>query len=81
MMNWKWDHVTKNFIAVVTVLGFFGIVALLLMLPPTIDETVKNVLLLLLGAVVALTKDVFGYFFGSSRGSDEKDQLITKKET
>lgn len=76
MKNINWDHVTKNFIAALTVLGFFMIVGGLLFVSPELPEGIKDMVLILLGAVVALTKDVYGFFFGSSRSSDDKDRVI-----
>lgn len=36
----------------------------------------KDAILILLGAVVASYKDVYGYFFGSSAGSAQKTELL-----
>lgn len=35
-----------------------------------------DAIMILLGLVVSIVKDVYGYFFGSSAGSDEKTKLL-----
>lgn len=37
-----------------------------------------DAIMILLGLVVAIVKDVYGYFFGSSAGSDEKTKLLAQ---
>jgi hypothetical protein len=44
-------------------------------LPPQGHDTV----IFLLGIVAAMVKDVYGYFFGSSAGSDDKTNLLAAK--
>jgi len=41
-----------------------------------LQPTGKDAVLLLSGAVVASYKDVYGYFFGSSSGSDAKNAIL-----
>lgn len=40
------------------------------------DGPARDVLLLLSGALITIVKDVYGFEFGSSRGSKDKDGLI-----
>lgn len=64
--------------------GTFVAVLLIMLLYPLkdMDETVKNMLLMLLGALVAKVGDVFSFDFGSSDGSKKKDDaLIAAAET
>ena len=41
-----------------------------------IPMTGKDALLMLLGAVTVTYKDVYGYFFGSSAGSDRQTEIL-----
>jgi len=45
----------------------------------TLQPTGHDAMMILLGLVGAMTKDVYGYFFGSSSGSDEKTVLLSQK--
>ena len=58
-------------------IGFFSTVWFLLFRTMPVES--KDVLLLLLGALTATFKDVYGYYFGSSAGSAKKDDLINRK--
>lgn len=44
----------------------------------TLPQTGHDVLMMLLGTVAATYKDVYGYFFGSSAGSDAKTALLAQ---
>lgn len=41
-----------------------------------LPTTGRDAMMILLGIVSAITKDIYGYFFGSSAGSDEKTKLL-----
>ena len=45
----------------------------------TLPDTGHDAMLMLLGAVIAIYKDVYGYFFGSSAGSDAKTAIIANQ--
>lgn len=70
-------------LAVLVVLGFFAVLGWLLygafLLKSTIDGTLKDVLLVMLGSLGAMTGMVISYYFGSSQGSAAKDQLLQGK--
>lgn len=55
-------------------LGFFGMLFLLAFHP--LPETIKDIMFMLLGALTAAWKDVYGYYFGSSAGSQAKNETI-----
>jgi len=63
-----------------TILGLTAVATLLfcicLLAFFELPATGKDAILILLGAVVASYKDVYGYFFGSSAGSAHKDETI-----
>lgn len=61
------------------VVGAFIVVIFLLVFVP-IPEASKDVLFTLLGALVVQFKDVYSFWFGSSKSSAEKTELLTKKE-
>lgn len=71
-----WLPDTQGFlaIAIIVLIGF--IVAVLLIKPPAIDERVSGVLMTVIGVLIACLKDVYSFFFGSSKGSSEKDKTI-----
>ncbi len=72
-MNENFNKYVQAFLATAITVGFFGVIAALL----TIKEVppgVKDILLVLLGALLASWKEVTGYFFGSSSGSAKKDE-------
>ena len=61
-------------LAAIVVGGFFAVLAgLLLWAVPKENEAALNISL---GALVAGFSAVLGYFFGSSKGSSEKDAII-----
>lgn len=63
-------------LGVLTVLGYF--VVLTLMAWGLVSQTVtkSEAFLIMLGGLIAMTKDIYGYFFGSSVGSARKDDTI-----
>ena len=59
-------------------IGFFATVGFLLFRTMPVES--KDVLLLLLGALTATFKDVYGYYFGSSSGSAKKDDMLANSK-
>lgn len=53
------------------VIGFFS--TLIVLIIKGADKETQN---LLLGALIAAFSTVVGYFYGSSKGSQEKDELL-----
>jgi hypothetical protein len=66
---------TPAVLAALAVAGFF-LLTIYAALGAAPDPGMHDTFLLLTGAAVALSKDVFGYYFGSSQGSREKDATI-----
>lgn len=56
-------------------LGFFGLVGLMAF--HAFPDKTRDVLMLLIGALTVGWKDVMGYYFGSSAGSDDKNEIIS----
>jgi uncharacterized membrane protein len=61
-------------------LGLFVIIYFLIKIAAPIEN--KDALLILLGVIAASFNNVVGYFFGSSKGSADKTEMLGKsKET
>jgi len=60
------------------VVGTFIMVILLLIFVP-IPKASESVLFALLGALTVTFKDLYSYWFGSSKSSAEKTELLTKQ--
>lgn len=65
---------TPDILAVIIVTGFFGI--LITMMMGLLTATDQQALLILLGSLSAGFGAVLNFFFGSSRGSQNKDVLL-----
>lgn len=64
-------------LAIMSVFGFLGMVGFLLVYePPASNERLLGVLI---GIVISQSREVFSYYFGSSKGSSDKTQLINQK--
>mgnify|MGYP003645289931 CR=1 FL=1 len=68
--NWRGDV-----LAIAAIVGLIGLIWTLLFVSIP-DGPARDILLILSGALVAIVKDVYGFEFGSSRGSKEKDALL-----
>jgi hypothetical protein len=66
----------KNVIGLtwITTIGFFGIIATLICI--SIPDSTSNILFVLLGTLAAKWGDIIAYFFGSSKGSKDKGEVI-----
>jgi membrane protein YqaA with SNARE-associated domain len=64
-------------LAAVVVVGFFAVLGALVFWPVPVEN--KDALNIMLGALVgAFSGGVIGYFFGSSKGSSEKTELMAQ---
>lgn len=73
-----WMPDTQGFLAIAIIFLIGMIVWVLLLRPPAIDERTSGVLMTIVGVLIACLKDVYSFFFGSSRGSEKKDDAIIK---
>jgi uncharacterized BrkB/YihY/UPF0761 family membrane protein len=64
-------------LGILIVAAFFAVIIFLMYV--TIPERNKDLLNILLGALIASFTTVKDYFFGSSKGSAEKTDLLSKK--
>lgn len=60
-------------------LGFFVITTVLMLYQGVISPEVSNLLNILFGALVSIIASVFSFYFGSSQGSEDKTELLTKE--
>lgn len=65
-------------LAALIVLSVLTIIGLLIFI--SMPESNKSILELILGALIASFQLVIGYFFGSSKGSADKTELLAKAE-
>ncbi len=72
MNNWS----IQSTLALLVSFGFLSIIFVLIFIPPK-DEQISTVLINLLGNLATVVAMVFGYFFGSSSGSNKKDETIS----
>jgi hypothetical protein len=65
-------------LAGINVIGFFGALIVLITMGAELNlgEGAWTALSMLLGALVATYKDIIGYFYGSSKGSSDKSDII-----
>ncbi len=72
-MNDNFNRYIQAFLVVAITFGFFATV-FALFTRTDIPTPVKDILLVMLGALLASWKEVTSYFFGSSSGSAKKDE-------
>lgn len=60
------------------VIGYFILIGLILTM--VIPEQNKDIALMLFGTLTAGVSLILGYFFGSSRGSEEKNKLLLQSK-
>lgn len=72
----QWLPDTQGFLAI-AIIALIGIIIIVLMVHPiTLDDKISGMLTMLIGVLTACLKDVYSYFFGSSKGSSLKDETI-----
>lgn len=56
----------------------FGLLAgsLALVLRAEIPDSARDVVMVLIGAIISQSKEVFGFFFGTTQSSADKNQVI-----
>lgn len=73
-----WVPDTQGSLAI-AIIGLVGAIVLLLLLHPiTLDDKTTSVLTVVIGVLVSSLKDVYSFYFGSSKGSAAKDETINK---
>lgn len=74
----RFRDIFKYALGALIVIGFFTLCIGLLKL--TIPKDNAEVFYLLAGALISAFSTIVGFFFGSSLGSQEKNELLTKKK-
>lgn len=69
-----WVPDTQGFLAI-AIIGLVGFVVCLLLYKPVAVEN-KDILNIALGVLLGSLKDVYSFFFGSSKGSEKKDDAL-----
>lgn len=72
----KIKDVFQYILGAVIVIGFFTLLVLLLYL--TIPVENKDILNIVVGALIGSFTTIVGYFYGSSKGSSDKNEMLNK---
>jgi drug/metabolite transporter (DMT)-like permease len=72
----KGKDIFQYILGALIVIGFF--LLLYLLVGAEVPETNKDLLNLVVGALIGSFATVVGYFYGSSKGSSDKDELLRK---
>lgn len=73
----KGKQIFQYILGILIVTGFF--ILLYLLLSASVPTENKDLLNLVVGALIGSFATVVGYFYGSSMGSADKNELLTKK--
>lgn len=73
----KKNEIFAYALAALIIVGFFTILALLVLKP--VPQINSEILYLVVGTLIGSFTSVVGYFFGSSAGSKQKTEIISKK--
>ncbi len=71
------DKIYMYVLGAIIVIGFY--IVLGIVFRQAIPEVNHDVVMLLIGALIAKFADVVGYFYGSSKGSADKTDLLNNK--
>lgn len=71
-----WLPDTQGFLAIAIILVVSILAFVLISTDVKMDDKISGAFMTLLGVLTACLKDVFAFFFGSSRGSQEKDGAL-----
>ena len=77
MQNKLWQQIFQYTFAALIAVGLYWVTYFSFM--KEIPSTNKDAMLILLGVVAAAFTQVVSYFFGSSKGSSEKNDLLKKE--
>jgi drug/metabolite transporter (DMT)-like permease len=68
----------QSLLALVIVAGFFG--CIWLVMKEAVQDGMRDALLILIGSIGAAFGAIVNYYFGSSKGSADKNKLLADKE-
>ena len=75
----KYKEIFQYILGALIVAGFFALLILLVL--SAVPSENKDLLNLVVGALIGSFSSIVSYFFGSSLGSSKKDQLLNEKNT
>ena len=75
-MKTLWQQIFQYVLGAVVLIGFFCL--LILLLYQGIPEQNTDILNIVIGALIGSFTTVVGYFYGSSKGSADKNDLLKK---
>jgi len=73
-----WKQIFQYALGALVAVGLYWITYLLIM--KAAPESNKDALLIVLGVLAAAFANVVGYFFGSSKGSSDKNDIIVNNK-
>ena len=75
-MKQLWQQIFQYVLAAIVILAILAIIVILIY--ADISTSVKDSLMILLGVLASGFMAVINYFFGSSKGSNDKNELLKK---
>jgi hypothetical protein len=75
-MKQLWQQIFQYALAAIIVFALLAVVLVLIF--SELDASVQDALLILLGVLASGFTAVIGYFFGSSKGSADKNEMMKK---
>lgn len=79
MTTMKTRNIMMYVLGALIILAFFGLLGLLVLYP--VPEKNNQVLTIAVGALITSFSMVVGYFYGSSKGSADKNELLNGTKT
>ena len=76
-METKWKNIFQYVLGSLIVIGFF--VLMVVLVYTSVPDQNKDLLNLVVGALIGSFATVVGYFYGSSLGSSDKNELLKQK--
>lgn len=73
------DKIIKLILALLAPIAFFGLIYALWFTNIEIADNLRELSSVIVGTLIVIVKDVYGFFFGSSQGSKDKDVLLRKE--
>jgi hypothetical protein len=75
-MKQLWQQIFQYSLGALVAIGLYWIVYLLIL--KETPEGNRDALLILLGVMASSFANIVGYFFGSSKGSSDKNEMLAK---
>ena len=72
----NWQIIFQYALAAIIILGFMSLLAIFIIKPTNDPNPTNTVITTLLGSFATMTVTVVSYFFGSSKGSADKNDML-----